>query len=216
MIENSDTTILGTTTLKNKLGITDRSHLAKAEADLTAVRLAELQTAPIRGGFDTIHLQNIHHHIYQDLYDWAGEFRRVDSGVVAPSVVEKSLNILFDRLARQNHLKGYSPEDWASSASTYMCDLGTIQPFIAGNGVVAREFATELARKNNLNLQWGASGEIATDEGLMQLQQNQDSAELRRMVMLAMDTDPGSRQPSRGSALERGIERLLSNGNFLL
>ena len=80
MIEHTEITILGTTTLKNKLGITDPHQLATAEADLTAFRLAELRTAPIRGGFDSVHLQEIHHHVYQDLYVWAGELRRVDAG----------------------------------------------------------------------------------------------------------------------------------------
>jgi hypothetical protein len=60
MIEHTDMTILNTTTLKNKLGITDPQQLASAEADFTAFRLAELQTAPLRGGFDSVHLQEIH------------------------------------------------------------------------------------------------------------------------------------------------------------
>src|SRR5277367_4353184 len=126
MIEHTDITILGTTTLKNKLGITDREQLATAEADLTAFRLAELRTAPIRGGFDSVHLQEIHHHVYQDLYDWAGELRRVDAGNRPASDVATSLNAVFDRLARQNHLKGRSPEEWFHSASAYIYELGTI------------------------------------------------------------------------------------------
>ncbi len=69
MIEHTDITILGTTTLQNKLGITDPQRLATAEADFTAFRLAELRTAPLLGGFDSVHLQQIHNHVYQDLYD---------------------------------------------------------------------------------------------------------------------------------------------------
>ena len=88
MIEHIDITILGTAALKNKLGITDPQQLATAEADLTAFRLAELRTAPIRGGFDSLHLQEIHHHICQDLYDWAGELRPVDAGNRLHAVVQ--------------------------------------------------------------------------------------------------------------------------------
>src|SRR6202161_3190657 len=112
MIEHTDITILGTTTLKNKLGITDPQQLATAEADLTAFRLAELRTAPIRGGFDSLHLQEIHRHVYQDLYDWAGELRRVDAGHRSDSGSEASLNAVFDRLRCENHLKGCKPEQW--------------------------------------------------------------------------------------------------------
>ena len=73
------------------IGITDPAALSRAATDPTALRLAELQTTPIRGSFDSTHLQAIHHHIYQDLYDWAGELRQIDADNVPASQVEKSL-----------------------------------------------------------------------------------------------------------------------------
>ena len=42
MIEHTDITILGTTTLKNKLGITDPQQLATREADFTDFRFVQL------------------------------------------------------------------------------------------------------------------------------------------------------------------------------
>src|SRR5438067_5428748 len=99
MIEHTDITILGATTLKNKLGINDPRQLATAEADLTAFRLAELRIAPIPGGFDSAHLLEIHHHVYQDLYDWAGELRRLEAGNRPAADIATSLNVVFDRLA---------------------------------------------------------------------------------------------------------------------
>src|SRR3984957_17693025 len=126
MIEHTDITILGTTRLKNKLGITDPQQLATAEADLTAFRLAELRTAPIRGGFDSVHLQEIHRHVYQDLYDWAGELRRVDAGNKHTPEVATSLDAILDRLRSENHLQGLGPEDWSHRASASIYDLGTI------------------------------------------------------------------------------------------
>jgi cell filamentation protein len=216
MIEHTDITILGTTTLKNNLGITDPQQLATAEADLTAFRLAELRTAPIRGGFDSLHLQEIHHHVYQDLYDWAGELRRVDAGNQHTAEVATSLNAIFDRLGRENHLKGLGPEEWSHSASAYICDLGTIQPFLARNDVALREFAEELARKNNLSLRWQTAPEINVTEVTSHLHQSEQSANIRRIIMLAMDTDPSSLRPSRGQIMERGIEGFFPNGSSLL
>lgn len=216
MIEHTDITILGTTTLKNNLGITDPQQLATAEADLTAFRLAELRTAPIRGGFDSLHLQEIHHHVYQDLYDWAGELRRVDAGNQHTPEVATSLNAIFDRLGRENHLKGLGPEEWSHSASAYIYDLATIQPFLAGNDVALREFAEELARKNNLSLRWQTAPEINVTEVTSHLHQSEQSANIRRIIMLAMDTDPSSLRPSRGQIMERGIERFFPNGSSLL
>jgi cell filamentation protein len=216
MIEHTDIKILGTTTLKNKLGITDPQQLATAEADLTAFRLAELRTAPIRGGFDSLHLQEIHHHVYQDLYDWAGELRRVDAGDQHTPEVATSLNAIFDRLGPENHLKGLGPEEWSHSASAYIYDLGSIQPFLAGNDVALREFAEELARKNNLSLRWQTAPEINVTEVTSHLHQSEQSANIRRIIMLAMDTDPSSLRPSRGQIMERGIERFFPNGSSLL
>ena len=211
MIEHANITILGTTTLKNKLGITDPQQLATAEADLSAFRLAELRIAPIPGGFDSVHLQEIHHHVYQDLYDWAGELRRADAGNRPASDVATSLNAVFDRLGRENHLKGRSLEEWSHSVSAYIYELGTIQPFLTGNEVALREFADELARKNNFSLQWDTAPEIGANDAMRHLDQLEQSANIRRMVMLAMDTDPGSLRPSRGTVVERGIERLFSS-----
>ena len=212
MIDHTDITILGTTAPKNKLGINDPKQLATAEADLAAFRLVELRIAPIPGGFDSVHLQEIHHHIYQDLYDWAGELRRVDAGNRHESEVATSLDAVFDRLARENHLKGVTPEEWSHSASTYIYELGTIRPFLTGNEVALREFADELARKNNLSLQWDTAPEIGTNDTMRHLDQLEQSANIRRMVMLAMDTDPGSLRHCRGTVVERGIERLFSSG----
>ena len=216
MIDSTDFTMPGTGVLKNKLGITDPAALSRAATDSTALRLAELQATSVRGGFDSAHLQAIHHHVFQDLYDWAGELRPIDAGSVPASQVEKSLNSVLDRLSRENQLKGLSAEEWAHSASAYLYDLGAIQPFLAGNEITIHEFLIELARKNNLSLQLNATAELAVENADVQVQLLEQSANLRRMVMLAMDTNPISLKPDRGRTIENGIERIVFLGNPLL
>ena len=211
MIEPLDLAMPGAFAPRNKLGITDPSALATATADFTVLRLAELQTSPVRGGFDSSHLREIHHHLFQDLYDWAGDLRDIDAADLPASRLEKSLDNLFDRLARENHLKGYSPDEWARSTSAYVYDLGVLQPFLAGNEIALREFAAELARKNDIALQWEATADIG--DMMTQLRQPEQAGNLRRIIMLAMDTSPSPQLPSRGKALERGMERLLSLEN---
>jgi cell filamentation protein len=204
MIDPIDLTITGALASRNKLGITEPTALASAVADFTAFRLAELQTSPICGGFDSAHLQDIHRHLFQDIYDWAGELR----GAGVASHLEKSLDSVFDKLARENHLKGLSPEEWARSAPGYMYDLGVLQPFLAGNDIALREFAAELARKNDLSLHWDANPSMA--DAIHQLRQEEQAANIRRLIMLAMDTNSGLQRPGRGTVTERGAERLLS------
>ena len=137
----------------------------------------------------------------------------MDAGNRPASDVATSLNAVFDRLARENHLKGRSPEEWSLSVSAYIYELGTIQPFLTGNEVVLREFADELARKNNLSLEWHTAPEIGTRHVMRHLDQSEQCANIRRMVMLAMDTDPSSLRPSRGRVAEREIDRLFSVGS---
>jgi fido (protein-threonine AMPylation protein) len=208
MIDATDFAIPGTGVFRNKLGITDPAALMRAATESTAFRLVELQATPVRGGFDATHLQTIHRHIFQDLYDWAGELRTIDAGNVPASHIEKSLNSVLDRLSRENHLKGLSAEEWTHSASAYLYDLGAIQPFLAGNEIALNEFAVELARKNNLSLQWDATPDIAS-ESIALLSQAEQSANLRRLIMLAMDTDPIAQHFGREHVLEQGMERML-------
>ena len=211
MIDATDFTIPGTGVLRNKLGITDPAALSRTATDSTALRLASLQESPVRGGFDSAHLQAIHHHIFQDIYDWAGELRTIDNGNLPASQVEKSIDSVLDRLSRENHLKGLSAEEWADSASAYLYDLGAIQPFLAGNEIVLQEFVSELGRKNNLSLQWDTTPDITTDS-IALLSQAEQSANLRRLIMLAMDTDPIAQHSSHGRVLERGMETFLQIG----
>jgi cell filamentation protein len=64
--------------LRNLPEITVATDLARFEADVSAVRLAELERTPIVGGFDLEHLCAIHRRLFGDVYEWAGDLRTVD------------------------------------------------------------------------------------------------------------------------------------------
>ena len=106
MIDAEDFRIPGASTLTNKLGIANPDALAAVVTECSSRRLAELQASPIRGGFDSSHLQAIHRYLYQDVFDWAGELRRIEKSGAPSSDLENSLNRAFDRLSRENLLKG--------------------------------------------------------------------------------------------------------------
>ena len=65
----------GTNVLKNKLGLHDADALDRAERGLVRLRIQE--GAPT-GEFDLAHLRTIHRHLFQDVYDWAGELRTLE------------------------------------------------------------------------------------------------------------------------------------------
>jgi cell filamentation protein len=211
MIDISDFKIPGTDVWENKLDITDARQLASAEADFLAIRLAELHMKPIAGAFTTEHLQRIHNHVFQDVYEWAGKLREVDIPErltrpgAPPWEIEKALDCVFDKLSSENHLKGYDLDEWTDRSAYYLGELAQIQPFLAGNELVLREFTTELGRENDIWLQWdGITKEQITDE-LSATFRASRAANMRRLIMLAVD--PGPLKHHRSHELIRNPER---------
>ena len=209
MIDAEDFQLLGASTPTNKLGIANPHALAAAVTECSSRRLAELQKSPIRGGFDASHLQEIHRYLYQDVFDWAGELRRIESGGAPTPDLESALNRVFDRLSRENLLKGLDKSEWMRRATDYSEELRSLHPFLAGNDLAIQEFATELARKNNLKLEWRESPESASD-AVAFAEQAERSAQLRRLIMLAVDADPAAPITRLHHAFERGNELSLS------
>jgi len=77
--ENSDPYLYPrTNVLKNLRGLTDPEHLERFEARRTHRRIAELIDNALSGEFDLAHLKAIHRYIFQDVYEWAGQFRTVN------------------------------------------------------------------------------------------------------------------------------------------
>ncbi len=68
----------GTTCLINKLGIQDEEKLSQLEADITFAKASVLETATLLTSFDIVHYKSIHKFLFEDLYEWAGEFRTVE------------------------------------------------------------------------------------------------------------------------------------------
>ena len=57
--------------LRNNLGLTDQDSLHREEANAVYVRSMLLKLNPIKGNFDSVHLQQIHENLFQDVYAWA-------------------------------------------------------------------------------------------------------------------------------------------------
>ena len=201
MIDIADFQISGSNVLKNKLSITDARVLGNAEADCASIRLSELHQKPTVGAFTTEHLQQIHGYLFQDVYEWAGKLREVElpKGIAQPGTppreIEKALDRLFDRLSSENYLKGYDLDQWAERSSYYLGEITDVQPFLSGNALALQEFTRELALENGMRLQWD---EGVGDE-LSAAFQASRSANLRRLILLAVDGDPAANRVNQRS-----------------
>ena len=79
-------------TLRNKLGITDYDELKAAERDITAAKFLNVGKT-FGTTFDAKYLKAIHKHIFEDVFDWAGEFRTVP--VIKQEVVIPGLSLQY-------------------------------------------------------------------------------------------------------------------------
>lgn len=138
--------------LKNKLNIHDAGRLLETEIRLVSIRLYQLYANPISGSFDFAHLCNIHHHIFQDVYDWAGKPRTVNIAK-GNSLFCPVLNLsgyaddIFRSYYKDCMRAKSNPEEFIHVLAEHYADLNALHPFREGNGRSQREFCRELCLK---------------------------------------------------------------------
>lgn len=138
--------------LRNKADLRDQAALDAFEADASAVRMVELINDPIQGKFDLKHLCAMHRHLFQDVYDWAGEIRTVDisrgpSRFANFNLIEAYLNGQLEGIAKAHLLQGLVPEAFVSRLAHYLGEINAAHPFRDGNGRVQRLFCAQLAEQ---------------------------------------------------------------------
>lgn len=179
--------IPGTAVLKNKAGITDPNLLDEFEGDFTAIRILELTQNPIPGQFDLTHLCAIHAYLFQDIYDWAGEIRRVDisrSGSRFCNVrqIRSYSNALFSALKAEKYLVGMEVREISDRLAHYLSEINAIHPFREGNGRVQRFFISQLADQAGYFLDYSALDQ-ATIYAVMQTSFSGDESPLADLIL---------------------------------
>lgn len=189
--------------LRNKLGITNRGELARAEATLTAARIYELARAPIAGGYDLAHLQAIHRYVFGDVYDWAGQLRTVSIGkgslFCLPQHLESFAVDIFGRLARTDHLRGVNRDEFVDQAAALLADINALHPFREGNGRTQRVFLGQLARETGYPIRWAAMDPVANIAASRAAHAG-DNRQLRQMLDDLVAAGPDEGDPPSASA----------------
>ena len=145
----------GTDVLINKANVRTKEKLDSLEKDIVTYRLFELRRAGITGEFDKNHLISIHKRIFQDIYEFAGEYRNenIAKGVFLFSnfeFIDYSLDEIFKDLQKDINDKIFeseSKEEFAEKLAYYYAELNVVHPFREGNGRTIREFLRQLALK---------------------------------------------------------------------
>lgn len=137
------------TVLKNVPGLRSAAALERFEIAMTTQRADEPLPA---GRLSVRHYRAIHRHLFQDVYPWAGKFRRVriarDASMFCyPENIEREMRDLFGDLRKQNYLRLLSGDVFAKRAASFLATLNAIHPFREGNGRTQLIFAALLAHE---------------------------------------------------------------------
>lgn len=149
LYENSDV-------LKNKLDIRTQDELNDAEADYVVYRLKELAMNPLPGEYNSEHLLKMHHYIFQDLYEWAGEPRIIaiykEEDVLGGMSIEysdpfdivKDIHDIFSDM-REKHWKVMDRRQATVEFCDSLARLWKVHPFREGNTRTTITFCCQYA-----------------------------------------------------------------------
>lgn len=142
--------------LKNLQNITDPDVLLFIESGAVTKRLQELFQNPLQiKGIET--LFDIHKHLFQDIYSWAGKKRTVE---ISKDGKQFFLTIHFDNaltyidslIAEYKKLSKENKQLIAEKLAEILDNINYLHPFREGNGRTQREFLRLLAKEKGLTL----------------------------------------------------------------
>lgn len=147
----------GLNVMRNRLGIHQVQRLEQAAYALTALRAATLELGPVARGLP--YLCAIHRHLYQDIFDWAGQIREVDiyqgdTRFCHFDYIEKEGNALMQDLEDEHELQNLDKATFIERLSHYYCEINVLHPFRIGNGIAQRIFFEQLALHAGYSLDW--------------------------------------------------------------
>ncbi len=158
--------------LRNTGNISDNEALQFAEAGATARRLQELWINPVQvTGSGTLFA--IHHHLFQDLYEWAGQKRTVQiskgGNQFFPLYRFNTALLHIDGLIAEYKLLDQHQKKLISRKLAEILDaVNFLHPFREGNGRTQREFLRLLALEKGWKLSLNPPDTVSVYERYME------------------------------------------------
>ncbi|HEX4861195.1 MAG TPA: Fic family protein, partial [Rhizomicrobium sp.] len=96
------------------------------------------------------HLRAIHKHLFRDLYEWAGEIRRVEIAKGGDQFqfsrfIRTGMANVHARVIQMSYLTGLHRNKFAREAGRIVGDVNYIHSFREGNGRVQLQYLSQLA-----------------------------------------------------------------------
>ena len=181
----------GTTVLRNLAGLTSQDELNEFEFAMYLSRAEE--PLPVGDlGYD--HYRRIHHHLFQDVYAWAGQQRTIRIGkggnwFCYPEHLTREMHRTFSRDQVDSILAAATVEDFAERAAGLLADINAGHPFREGNGRTQLAYLALLAATAG----YGFNQDILDPDRVMATMIASFSGKLRPLTTLISDlvNDPG-------------------------
>jgi cell filamentation protein len=145
--------------LRNKFGATSRAELAALEVPEVQDRELDFLLGDVDGleGLPpSQRVRRIHGHLFQDVYEWAGEYRldgiakNPAEPFLAPELIPARMDRFDLELSDDTEMRT-APLDFLTEQFAV---LNYIHPFMEGNGRTQREFWREYSAERGVVMDW--------------------------------------------------------------
>lgn len=152
-------------TMRNVQDIRDPQALQVFEYGATALRQKQLYMDPsiVARTYDAAHVRSIHRHLFQDVYEWAGEYRtqnmtkvgrvRGFADVTAGEVDRYLADV--HRLVERTDWAHLDRPEFGRAAAEVFAHLNQAHPFREGNGRTSKVFMEHVAQQSRYTLDFG-------------------------------------------------------------
>lgn len=142
-------------TLRNLFGERDSVALSHREYARTAERQRELLSGVVEipRTYDLAHARAIHRHLFQDVYEWAGEIRSVNIVKHSPfatphtGAIERFMQTV-NRQTNEVDWNAVTRSQFAQNAGEIFTNLNQAHPFREGNGRTSKIFMHHIAEQS--------------------------------------------------------------------
>lgn len=136
----------GSDVLRNIPDLRTDDELEAFEIEAVGARGLE---PPPEGKFDPKHYRALHHHLFQDVYEWAGEYRTIRTAkggnwFCYPEYIAAQMETLFALLQAPEFQPGSDLDAFIPKAAEFLGELNAIHPFREGNGRAQLTFVRQL------------------------------------------------------------------------
>jgi len=176
--------------LRNLVKATSEERLNLIEADITSSQATGVNSANISRTNDLKELQAIHKHLFEKIYDWAGQIRIVDifknvegaDYFLLVSQIYVAADYVFGELKAEDFLRGLEHKKFVERLAYFYDQLNFIHPFREGNGRTQRIFWSRVAKDAGYLIDWDKLEKAENDEASRMAAENSDLSLLVKMI----------------------------------